>query len=563
MNPFRFIRAFFSYLSAKVLPYQLQPSYIVERVRTKLQSATAKLEAAADDIHVKKPKTGHPWHWYLLRGLIVVAVLVALGWLNHVLDLDKVLRSPWPVLHKIWLPLLFILGCALYWLGLWLWRLLAPEKVVSEYPDIDDAWQEGIAALRQAGIAVGQVPLFLVLGRPHRSSKQLFDASQMNFPVRHIPRKPEAPIHITGSAEGIFVTCEGASLLGRQADLLRPDATPAMNGASQVTAPAAPEIPEGPPVIEYEQQAQTPGTPAATATATGSASPVLLLADEPVAQAFRVRRSHVSLLKNAEETARLTDRLAYLCRLMVRQRQPYCPINGVLVVLPLEATDTVEDASQTGAICQHDLATLRATLQVHAPLYVVLADMENVPGFCELLEQFPDARQRQYVLGQPFPLMPDADAQDVPRMIGHGVEWLFDTLFPTNVYRLLKVETPGREQRPDVVRMNGRLFELLVQMRERQKRVVHILTRGIAGKSEGPLLFGGCFLAGTGVDAAREQAFVHGVLRQLIENQNYVSWTKDALDEERDYRRWTRSGYLVILGILITAITVGYMYWPR
>jgi type VI protein secretion system component VasK len=235
----------------------------------------------------------------------------------------------------------------------------------------------------------------------------------------------------------------------------------------------------------------------------------------------------------------------------------------VLIVLPLAATGTVDDASQTGAICQHDLATVRATLQVHAPLYVMLADMENVPGFCELLEQFPDARQRQYVLGQPFPLMPDADAQDVPRMIGHGVEWLFDTLFPTNVYRLLKVETPGREQRDDVVRMNGRLFELLVQMRERQKRVVHILTRGIAGKSEGPLLFGGCFLAGTGVDGAREQAFVHGVLRQLIENQNYVSWTKDALDEERDYRRWTQAGYLVIVAVLITAVTVAYMYWPR
>ena len=38
--------------------------------------------------------------------------------------------------------------------------------------------------------------------------------------------------------------------------------------------------------------------------------------------------------------------------------------------------------------------------------------------------------------------------------------------------------------------------------------------------------------AGTGKDAAREQAFVTGVLRRLVEEQNRVYWTAEALGEE-------------------------------
>src|SRR5262249_49144022 len=157
--------------------------------------------------------------------------------------------------------------------------------------------------------------------------------------------------------------------------------------------------------------------------------------------------------------------------------------------------------------------------QVHAPLLVVLSDMEQVPGFCELLEQFPEAKQRQYVLGQPFPLMPDLDAPEVPRMIGKGISWLFETLFPANVYKLLRVEQPN-QGRGTILRANGKLYQLLVEMQERHRGLNHILTRSLSSSTtEGPLLFGGCFLAATGADPATEQAFVHGILRQMIENQ--------------------------------------------
>jgi hypothetical protein len=114
-----------------------------------------------------------------------------------------------------------------------------------------------------------------------------------------------------------------------------------------------------------------------------------------------------------------------------------------------------------------------------------------------------------------------------------------------------------------VVRGNTRLYLLMSEMRERQKRFSRILTRGLLLDAPGPLLFGGCYVAGTGADPVKEQGFVAGTFRRLTENQNYVSWTDDALVQEADYRRWSTYGY-VFLGIF-TAAMIGlvYLFWPK
>src|SRR5262245_11512429 len=127
MNPFRFISAVFSYLTRKILPYQLHPGYVFSQIRYKLENWTSRLEHAAEDAVLKKPTVPkRPWWVYVLHVAAFVGVLCFLWWINVILDLDKVLRAPWPWLHQFWLPLLFLLGYALYWLGRWLWALLAP-----------------------------------------------------------------------------------------------------------------------------------------------------------------------------------------------------------------------------------------------------------------------------------------------------------------------------------------------------------------------------------------------------------------------------------------------------
>src|SRR5262245_10068815 len=127
MYPFRFIRAIFSYVGGRVLPYQLHPSYVFRSLRVRLDTWTGQLESAAEEAALTKRKVPRsPWWHYVLHFVGFVVVLLGLWWLNVVLDLDKVLRAPWPALHQFWLPILFLLGYALYWLGRKLWKLLAP-----------------------------------------------------------------------------------------------------------------------------------------------------------------------------------------------------------------------------------------------------------------------------------------------------------------------------------------------------------------------------------------------------------------------------------------------------
>jgi hypothetical protein len=62
---------------------------------------------------------------------------------------------------------------------------------------------------------------------------------------------------------------------------------------------------------------------------------------------------------------------------------------------------------------------------------------------------------------------------------------------------------------------------------------------------DGPLLFAGCYLAGTGRNPD-QQAFVPGVFERLTENQGVVAWTQTAVADDDSYRRKTAMGYVVL-----------------
>src|SRR5690606_38743042 len=102
---------------------------------------------------------------WTFHALAVGLILLCLAWLNYVLDLEQVVRTPWHAARRLWLPLMFTLVYALAWLGWWLWRLAAMPAEASQHPDIDEAWREALQALAHAGIDLSATPLFLVLGR--------------------------------------------------------------------------------------------------------------------------------------------------------------------------------------------------------------------------------------------------------------------------------------------------------------------------------------------------------------------------------------------------------------
>jgi hypothetical protein len=507
--------------------------------------------------------------WFL-HAVVLLGVLVLLGWINYVsraaqLWINSPNFAPW--LCKVYFPLIFFLLYAMAWLGWWLWKLLGPEDTASDFPDIDEAWAEAVQALNESGIELTDAPLFLVLGKPAGGEEPLLNAAQLSLTVKQAPKRPNAPLHVYANRDGIYVTCAGASVLGRQAAVLNGEVE---DGTASGGGDGAPEDdpfktlrPKGrlKEVQNILSKAREEGRSPDQLTDAERAEIQALIMEEEAEQGQRGRRPQTSFLKNAAEVERLSARLRHLCRLIVRDRRPYCPLNGILLLVPFAAADRDEDASHTASAIHSDLTSARDVLQVHCPVFAMVCDLELAAGFREFLERFP-ADQRQRRLGQRFPLMPDLEPEKVPEMVDGGMEWVCQSMIPNWVYKLFRVEGTGQDVRA-VMQGNARLFRFLGEMRERQKRFGRVFQRGIVNDGDGLTLFGGCYVAGTGKDSAREQAFVAGVFRRLLENQNYVSWTDAALREESDNQRWTYYGYTGLVVALLVLIGLGTLVWFR
>lgn len=510
----------------------------------------------------------------VLHVVIVIAVLVALYYLNnHYLYLGKLIPRAGFLRHT-WLPILFLLLYALGWLGWWLWRLWLGDQPESHFPDIDAAWDEAVRALDQAGIGLADVPLFLVLGRPEGSEEALFKAAQVPLVVHHTPPRSDAPLHVSANADGIYVTCAGASLLGRQAAILTGefDIDPERHsaGAAPTTAPVA----DGPASDLFTtMRAGGATTAGGKADPTGEIASILRQAQKEDRKLTGREKRRIRLLSGqtvtqlykgpsgSAEVELLAARFEHLCRLIVRDRRPYCPVNGILILVPFAALDNDVDAQQTAELCQRELAAARRALRVYCPRFVLVCDMENAAGFRDFVERFPPEQRRRRI-GQRFPLAPDVKGEAVPEMIESGVRWICGTVLPNRIHEHLRLEEPERDA-DATVRGNVRLFYLLSELRTRNQRLTTILTRGVLADQDGPPLLAGCYLAGTG-PGAHEQSFAAGVFFRLYDKeegmQNNVAWTEEARAEEAQFQRWTRLGYLFFAALVVALLVVGYLF---
>jgi IcmF-related N-terminal domain len=278
-----------------------------------------------------------------------------------------------------------------------------------------------------------------------------------------------------------------------------------------------------------------------------------------------------SPIRNPEEVATQAARFEHLCRLIVRDRAPYVPINGVLVLLPFAATDSDQDALDTGATCEQDLEVIHRTLQVHAPTLALVCDLETAPGFADFIQCFHD-KQRHQRVGHRAPLVPDldtwagksdGDAKARGAMLDGLAQWVFSAVVSGWVGKHFRREAPGRDDVTTVTQANAQLFLFMNELRERRRRLGRLLARGFVLENNVPLWFGGCYVAGTGPDPENQQGFVAGVFRRLIEEEKkgLVSWTAEAVADESGYQRWIGMGQIA-LGVFVAAVVlVGVAVW--
>jgi hypothetical protein len=252
----------------------------------------------------------------------------------------------------------------------------------------------------------------------------------------------------------------------------------------------------------------------------------------------------------------LTAKLEYVCRLLRRLRQPACPVNGILSVLPLElALDRTVDQGQVQQALRADLETMRRGLQLRCPAVMLVTGMENEVGFRELVRRVGSDNAKNGRFGRGFNVWNAPSPEQVEAVTANAC-----ASFETWAYKLFREEDgltkPG----------NPKLYSLICKVRtELRERLENILVRGYGhGTGPGdaledePLLFGGCYFASVG-DRPDLQAFVRGVLHRLVNDQDKLQWNRQARQEDSFYQRLAHVGF-ALDGLLLLSIVAYLVY---
>lgn len=470
----------------------------------------------------------------------LIGIILLLLWLVNQSDTIGLKDwIPYGRIGEFWLPLFAFFVYAMIWLGWWLYRVLSLEiePASSEFPDIDRAWSQAVDALAKAEIPLDNTPLFLVLGWSSGEDGSLLQASGLKMQVKQVPRDPAEPLHVSANREGIWVTCAGASVMGQH--------NPATDDA-------------GADWGQTSLGADLGGGDANKTIGVGR-DPTLGIQDFLQNQMKALEQRRQGTPRRIADPEPFKARLRHLCRLIVRDRHGLCPVNGILIELPVTAADPGANIQEIAGSCRTDLAIAHEIFRIRCPVLVIVCDLHRLDGFDTLIERLPSGQVNKR-MGQRFPLVTELSPAQVAEQVQAALEWVGESLFPSMVTSLFQVESPGGEDLADVMRANARLFHFMDAMRKRHERLPQLVKDCIPALPEEPMLFGGCYFCGNG-DNANSQAFTPGVLSRMVQDQDMVSWTEQYVGEDIASLRLARYCKTILtmfigLGIVLAIVLV-------
>jgi len=590
-----------------------------------------------------------------LTVLFFLLCVVAVVWIAFFLDPNNL---PWR--HAIsWGRIASVILLALaiplvVYFSLRLW--LEGEKAL--YPEIDNAWAAGIAALEEQGLDIRDMALYVIIGsRGVGQERAIMRTGQLDLRLEGVPEGP-APLHWYATYDSVYLFCSDASWSSalaakRQRQLeefgpqgrrgpSRPVAPPrpapapprstlppaavqqpaAPQGAAAqppLPTPPAPTGPLAPPAapgqspsspsgaggspggymgtVQVDQFLDKPAAPAPAAPAApaktpaaapapdymgtiqldpgnnpfgspdapqapppqDSAAPPTYLPPEPVdpdpppvePSAWAPVVSDTGsewepIVINSGHASERIGRLTYLCQQINRVREPLCPINGVLSLVPYGAIDAgAEDAAAMQQAVKSDLTTLHYVLQVRCPVTALIVDMERQTGFRELMRRVGRERVSVQRFGRRYDCRSVATAAEMDALAelccGTIEDWVY-ALFREDE----ALTRPGNQQ----------LYRLLCEFRSELKgRLADLLQSAFAydpeqGSPEDALLFSGCYFAATG-ERSDQRAFIGGIHTKLADEQELVEWTSDALLTQQSWERLSLAGLIAIGGLAV------------
>ena len=490
---------------------------------------------------------------------VVVLITLVCAWYSMKFESRLQITNSFWFVRKFYLAIQFVL------LYLFVRLLIAGVRLflardVSEFEDIDRAWYAALDDLARAGYDLQWLPIFVVTGATPEQEKHLFGAARLDWKLNGSSEAP-GPLAFFACDEALFISLSGVGAMPLQSQK-RGLAQPAPAARSAVGGSAAPAIQATMRPGQVQAAAMSTVRPADRPPVSDTISPAAMAAyggmtmrpggaaavaaPHQTEAAPAAGRGLAPAKLTAEEMRLGRRRLEHFCSRLVEERGAYCPVNGVLQVMPLRWSESVA-YQDLYAAAQQDLGTLHTALHMQFPVVCLNAGLEETAGVDEFLKRGKQLEGRFALsnAGSRYPagLAPDGSARTW--IVERGLNWFRDWVFAEFAHDLGAAE-------------NRRLYQFLCALNDRRERFMNALRQVV---SEAPVSqavrLSGWYFAATGSDAGK-QAFVDGVLRRLMSEQNEVAWTADW--RRRDRGLFTLTALLALLTFVIVGADV-YLLW--
>jgi hypothetical protein len=372
--------------------------------------------------------------------------------------------------------------------------------------------------------------------------------------VGNVPAGPAA-LHWYANPDGIWLVASDVGSLSKLSSLGESAAEArGSEGARRRAGENADEDGGGGIRQTMKAGAPAPAAPAARSVAQPNIRGTMVIrqtmdpSEAPAAAPVETR--HIKLSRDEVESQ--PKRLEYLCKLIRRARQPLCPVNGVMTLLPFHVIQWgAAEGVEVQKAVRSDLTTLGRSFKLRFPVTALVVGLETETGFQELVRRVGRDRARAQRFGKGFGVWDPTTPEQLEALGAHACG-----AFEDWVYTLFRepeaLEKPG----------NTKLYAMLCKIRRTlQSRLDGILVGGYAhdpeqGQRADWVLVGGCYFAATG-DNEERQAFVKSVFEKLPEQQEELEWMDEALAEDRRYRRMAYVGFAInglLMAVLATLV---------
>ncbi len=522
------------------------------------------------------PKAGRfsPAVYVVIHYVVILAITGALAWYGpRLVPESSVPISNWFV-QRFYVAIQFVL------LYLFIRLLIAAIQLflardVSEFEDIDAAWEAGLDALAREGFDIQWLPLFLISGATQQQQKSLFESARLTWKVSGASDDPRtSALSFHACDEALFICLNDVGAMSRQirqtasARAGSPARSGASAGAQATLRPGQIQSAVGEQTRRPDQIQRAVASAAGATLAPGAIAGATMpppgagrfgetmrpgdIAAAGMSAPAASAPAHMVPEKLSQEDLRLNRRrLRYFCERLVLERGQYCPLNGILQVVPLRWTQSPAFEPLFGAAAQ-DLETLHDTLHLQFPVVCLHSGLEDVTGLAHFIERGRelDPRFKDSRAGSRYPAGLPIDEKSSQWVVERGMQWFRDWVYAEFARNLASPQ-------------NRQLYQFLCALSARRDRVAKELRTSVGGlKLRLPVRLTGWYFVATGSDAGH-QGFVHGVMQRLMSEQNDVAWLPEWRSRDRRRLALTFVLSLLTLAVLAADTWLAWRIWER